>query len=241
MKRTFFVTLIGFFSFTALSNSARELFYKAQDSFQKDDCAKAIKSLEKINPKTDLESADSMITAYKIMSICLFNMGDKEKAQSAVKEIFLIDPDYKFDAFSTPEEIVDLAQKERIYVEEKSAHLFKIKKDLDKKNEPKIVVIEEKLKSDPLSYFLPFGLNHFALDNQKRGIAYMSIEASLLTSNIAFFWLKQSTLVNFGKNDLASVHDQGKFRTFQGLQLGSLVLLIICYGISVADAFLSLK
>lgn len=214
-----------------------DVFLKAQDHFEKDRCKEAIKLLKNIDPKIDLENAETMINIYKIKAICYFEIGDLINAKNAIKELYLIDPNFTFDAFSTPKEVVDLANIEKKMIEEKSLKLTNEKMDFFKReNNNSINLIKEKKILPFGTSLFPFGINHYLLEHKIKGPIYLFSQSLLLATNISSFLVKQSYFKGFGIYELADLNNEKKFSQAQNIQFISLGAFLMIYTVSVIDA-----
>lgn len=233
--------LINFLLFKAiLATPQKDVFLKAQDHFEKDRCREAIKLLKSIDPKIDLENTEIMINIYKIKAICYFELKDLINSKNAIKEIYLIDPNFTFDAFSTPKEVVDLANIEKKMIEEKSLKLTNEKLDfLREENNNSINLIKEKKILPMGTSLFPLGINHYLLEHKIKGPIYLLSQSFFLAANISSFFVKQSYFKGFGIYELEDLKNEKKFIRAQNIQFISLGAFLMIYTISVIDAFVN--
>ena len=98
--------------FLALSleakSSAKELLNRAKNHFDKGHYSQALSSINSVEVTKDLDSSEEMELALRIRAISFGRTKQTAKARVAIRELFFLNPNYEFDAFATPKDIVDI-------------------------------------------------------------------------------------------------------------------------------------
>lgn len=243
--------LVFFFTFAKASHpvtSAKELLNSSSAHFDKGQYKKALELIAFIDIRSDFDSSDDMKLAFKIRAIAYEQTGDIKRASETIRELFFIDPSYKFDPFDTPKTVVALAHKEKMAIDEKNQHLASAKNEaqlelgltkratVEKEPLPERTNLFIEKRPHMVTTLFPLGLNHFYLSSPTRGGIYLSLQSLSLATNIAAFWWKQSYLDGFGTHRLKDKSLQGRFETAQLIQYIALGAMIVTYGTSVVDA-----
>jgi tetratricopeptide (TPR) repeat protein len=218
--------LLLFISLTlSLSVFGKGFLKESSKAFDKGNYQEALKLISNLDITNDLDNSDDMKLAFRIRAISYAETGNKERALETIRELYILDSNYHFDLFDTPQLVVELAEQERKIFLEKNQKLLL----LDTKKEHK----------DPmLTNFLPLGLNHYYLDSPLKGTVYLSVQTLGFLTNIAAFWWKQSYLSSFGSNHLKDLDHKASFNNAQIVQFVGLGTVLVGFVVSVIDAFM---
>lgn len=234
-------------SISFAEGSAKDLLKQAMNHFDKGQYQRALDALASVDIRSSYDNSDDMKTAFKIRSIAHEQTKNHKACEETIRELLFIDPEYQFNLFDTPQEVVAIADKVKAEINFKSEQLSSLKKN----NEPsrvlennlllstKKIAIDEK----PITVvnFFPLGINHFYLGSPVKGGIYLSLQSLGLAANIAAFWWKSSYLVSFGSPHLKDPQTANNFSTAQVIQYVGFGAFIISYATSVLDALIHFR
>jgi tetratricopeptide (TPR) repeat protein len=239
LRAVFYISLaisLAKSAFSISQESAKEALYVSAKLFDKGHYEDAINKISTLNIRADLDNAEDMKLAFKIRAIAYTQTKDEEKARNTIRELFFLDPEYKFDPFVTPAEVCLLADEEKALITQKNKRLREIREEQ--------LEIEAPVKSKPpdlFSAFLPFGLNHYVKNNKAKAHLYLAGETVGLLSNIGAYWWKHSYLQSFGLIKQPVTENRSRFQLAQTVQYIGIGLFALAYSISVLDALMSMK
>jgi hypothetical protein len=216
------------------SSHVKESLVESASYFDKGEYKKALDMLSGVDIQGDFDNSDDMKLAFKIRAIAYEQTKDMTRASEAIRALFFLDPNYKFDPFDTPASVIALAQEEKNNIDKKSTYLSSIKNNI--KPKPNI-----EQKPPMLTTLFPLGLNHFHLGSPVKGGIYLSLQGLGLALNVTAYWWKQSYLESFGASRLKNHNYQRSFETAQLMQYISLGATIISYCVSVIDALIHIQ
>lgn len=215
----------------------------ASSHFDRGDFKEALSTLKTLDIHADLDNSDDMKLAFKIRAISYHAVNDEKNALETIKELLFLDPDYAFDPFDTPAQVVKLAQQQKALIEEKNKQLASVKTDNDfqahRTNQLERGLVIE--RPHPVVTLFPLGINHFYLHSPTKGATYLSLQLIGLATNIGGFWWKRSYLDGFGSSHLKDESMHARFETAQVVQWVGFTTLLLSFSVSVIDALLSLK
>ncbi|MCA9507879.1 MAG: hypothetical protein KC505_05610 [Myxococcales bacterium] len=223
-------------------SSPKEHLHSATTLFNRGHYKQAIEQLSDIDVRKDFDDSDDMKIALKIRAISLNESGDKTGAIENIRELYFLDPHYRFDAFDTPSDVMQLAERELKVIEEKNKQLASIKisqplVNAQAKTQQKINLTKPKM---PISNTLfPFGINHYLLNSPIKASVYLSLQGLSLLGNIGAYWWKQSYLDEFGSSRLSKPEYKSRFEAAQIIQYVALGTFVVSLGASIVDALIT--
>lgn len=233
---------ILFATFALATETPRERLLAGVQLFDKGQYEAALRILSLIDVRKDLDNSDDMKLALKIRAISFSETGDNQGSAESIRELYFLDPNYRFDAFDTPSAVVELATRELSIIEQKNQQLALIKPVSEPVVEAKPLLIGEKIISKPknnlATTLFPFGINHYLLNKPLKGSIYLSLQALSLAANIGSYWWKQSYLSTFGASRLENSTNRTGFNTAQTFQYIALGAFVTALGASIVDALI---
>lgn len=227
----------------AAESSPKERLLNGVALFNKGQYGPALTQLKTIDVRKDLDNSDDMKLALKIRAIALNETGDTNGAIENIRELYFLDPSYRFDAFDTPSEVVALALHELKVIEEKNQQLALIKPsspaNLPDPSHPNEKIVLAPPKIPFATTLFPFGINHYLSNSPVKGSIYLSLQAFGLAANIGAYWWKQSYLDTFGTSRLENPANKGRFEAAQIIQYVALGVFTASLGASIIDALIN--
>lgn len=238
-----FIIFCAFTPTIAAENSPKERLLNGVALFNKGQYGAALAQLKTIDVRKDLDNSDDIKLALKIRAIALNETGDTNGAIENIRELYFLDPNYRFDAFDTPSEVMALALNELKVIEEKNQQLALIKPSIPASPPQTPHVTEKIIIAQPQTPFVatlfPFGINHYLLNSPIKGTVYLSLQAFGLAANVGAYWWKQSYLNNFGTSRLENPAHKRRFESAQIIQYVSLGVFAASFTASIIDALIN--
>jgi hypothetical protein len=160
-----------------------------------------------------------------------------EAAEAQLRNILFLQPTFELDPFETPPPLIEIFNKIKNELSEKARELEKVRENASKQTE----VLETEIqirKMSPFSPFVPFGFAQFEYGAKTKGIIIATLEAALLSANIASFWVKRSFTMS---DSSGSVEDQNAlygYNLAQGVQIATLGGAAVVYLLGMVDGLL---
>lgn len=224
---------------TQSKGSAKSALTLAAESFDKGDYKKAIDLLHTLDVKRDLDSSEEMELALKIRAISFAATKRKSEAILAIRELYFLNPDYEFDGFTTPKNVMELASAEKQAIEEKN-QIFRLTKTEQAPAiplAPQIIEREILIENKPplVNSLFPLGLNHFP-HTPVQGSIYLSLQGISLAANILAYWWKDNLFQEINSRQFSDSKSLSQFNTAQTIQFVALGTLVASYAASVIHA-----
>jgi hypothetical protein len=240
----YFLIAMLFTTYVFASETPQERLLAGVELFDKGLYGPALERLASIDVRKDFDNSDDMKLALKIRAISFSETGNEEGAVESIRELYFLDPNYRFNAFDTPDPVVALAGRELKIIEEKNLKLAQLQPKVNESTplEKPVLVTEKIIIAKPKNHIttalFPFGVNHYLLNQPMKGTIYLSIQAVSLAANIGAYWWKQSYLNSFGASRLENPGQRSAFTTAQTIQYIALGSLVTALSVSIVDALI---
>jgi hypothetical protein len=207
------------------TESPHNALLQAKGVFLQGNCKKVVQLLGGMDFYRGFEDEAQFIERYRMLGVCYFRIGQKNKAEEELTHLLFIQPDYELDQFATPPAVIELFERLKENVKAKSMELERQKEHAVDK--PKIIEKETIYRrTSMVPAFIPFGVGQFENNQITKGALIASAEVVTLGANISFYWWKRAS--GEGTYNLA--------QTLQFVAIGAFGALYI-YG--VIDALLN--
>ena len=230
-KKIIIIFSCYFYSFLLVGmpvQQAKEILAYSKSKFDNGHYTQALKKLNLLDIRKDLDNYDDIKKAYEIIIISYWQTHQIDKSKQAIKDLLLMDENAHLEEFTTPPALLDIFKEEQKKITEKKVAISN-QLPLSPAN-----TLKESINLPTM--FLPLGANQYSLKQNNKALTYLILQSSFLGINIGAFWWKQSYINKFSHKDLKKNEYKQPVNTTQIIQFSALAAFLLTYGISVGDA-----
>lgn len=222
---------------SAESNSKMgQIYHKVRELFEAGKCDQVIAIAGSANDSEQVDDLNALASSELFVARCYFQRDDISIAESRLRNILFLKPDFELDAFETPPTFFTVFEKVKNELAQKTKELNLVKETAKQKSdilETEVVV----RKMSPFAPLVPFGFAQFEYGAKIKGILIAVLEGSFLLANVGSYWAKRSIASSEAAN---LVSDQGALSNYnmaQGFQFASLGFFAAIYLFGAIDGF----
>jgi hypothetical protein len=213
-----------------------QIHKKAQALFVAGKCDQIIELGSQLELSDQVDDLNRLAQIEAIVARCYFQRGEMKSAEDQLRNILFLKPDFELDAFETPRPLVDIFNKLKTELAQKTRELQIVKETANQKSD----VLETKTvvrKMSPLAPFVPFGFPQFEYGAKAKGIIIAALEGTLLAANVACFWAKRSLTSPDASSLVENQNAFSNYNLSQALQFAALGLFVAVYVFGAVDGF----
>lgn len=214
-----------------------QIHKRAQALFVAGKCDQVIELGSHLEVSNQVDDIKALALTEAIVARCFFQRGETKSTEDQLRSILFLKPDFELDAFETPRPLLDLFNRLKSDLAQKTRELQRVKETAHLKAD----VLESKIsvrKMSPLAPLVPFGFAQFEYNANIKGIIVASLEAGFLAANIACFWAKRSLTSSDASSLVEDQNALSAHNLLQGFQFAFLGLFAAVYAFGAIDGYL---